>query len=70
MNRGCFSRRPISPRQTREASLKKGAAPVILFNGESIVRLMIERGVGVERTPLYAYQDVVEELMDADSEQE
>jgi restriction system protein len=28
--------------------------PVILYNGESIVDIMIEKGLGVERVPLYA----------------
>ena len=41
--------------EARDASLKKGAVPVILLNGESIVDLMIEKGLGVERVPLYAY---------------
>jgi len=39
----------------RDASLKQGATPIILLNGESIVNLMIEKGLGVERVPLYAY---------------
>jgi restriction system protein len=41
----------------RDASLKAGAVPVILLNGESIVNLMIEKGLGVERVPLYAYYE-------------
>jgi len=51
--------------QARDASLKKGAVPVILLNGESIVDLMIQKGIGVERVPLYMYyerpSDFVEE---------
>lgn len=43
--------------QARDASLKKGAVPIILLNGESIVNLMIEKGLGVERVPLYRYYD-------------
>jgi restriction system protein len=43
--------------QAREASLKKGAVPVILLNGEGIVDLMIEKGLGVSRTPLYVYEE-------------
>jgi restriction system protein len=39
----------------RDASLRRGAVPVILLNGESIITLMIEKGFGVERVPLYAY---------------
>lgn len=41
--------------QARSVSLKKGAVPIILLNGESIVNLMIEKGIGVERMPLYLY---------------
>jgi len=51
--------------QAREASLKKGAVPIILLNGKSIVDLMIQKEIGVERTPLYMYyerpSDFVEE---------
>jgi restriction system protein len=39
----------------RDASLKKGATPVILLNGESIVNLMIQKELGVERVPAYLY---------------
>lgn len=41
----------------KDASLKKGAVPIILLNGESIVNLMIEKGFGVKRVPLYAYYE-------------
>lgn len=46
----------------RDASLKPGAVPVILLNGESIVDLMIEKGLGVQREPLYAYHERFDEL--------
>jgi len=39
--------------KAREASLKKGAVPIILLNGKGIVDLMIQKGIGVERVPLY-----------------
>ena len=41
----------------RNASLRAGAAPIILLNGESIVDLMIEKGLGVKRDPLYVYYE-------------
>ena len=51
--------------QAREASLKSGAVPIILLNGESIVDLMIQKGIGVKRIPIYMYfehpADFVEE---------
>lgn len=43
--------------EARDASLKKGAVPIILLNGESIVNLMIEKGLGVQREPLYRYYE-------------
>lgn len=41
--------------QARDVSLKKGAVPVILYNGKSIIDLMIDKGIGVNRVPLYRY---------------
>lgn len=38
------------------ASLKKGAVPIILLNGQVIVDLMIQKGLGVERKPIYLYE--------------
>jgi restriction system protein len=43
--------------------LKKGAVPIILLNGESIVSLMIEKGLGVSRIPLYIYEERPDELV-------
>jgi len=43
--------------QAREASLKKGAVPIILLNGVSIVNLMMQKGIGVERVPLYLHYE-------------
>jgi restriction system protein len=50
----------------RGASLKKGAVPVILLNGENIVRLMIEKGIGVKRTVLHSYLDQLDEILERD----
>lgn len=38
----------------RDASLKRGAVPIILLNGDSIVELMMDKGLGVQRVPLCA----------------
>jgi restriction system protein len=51
-------------KEARDASLKRGAAPIVLLNGEGIVRLMIEKGIGVRRTALFAYSDVLDELIE------
>lgn len=46
----------------KEASIKKGAVPVILLNGESIVDLMIEKEFGVRTKPLQIYEDQVDQI--------
>lgn len=51
-----FTTSDFSP-EARGISFKKGAVPVILINGEGIVDLMIEKGFGVERVPLYRYYE-------------
>jgi restriction system protein len=45
-----------------EASIKKGAVPVILLNGESIVDLMIEKEFGVQKKPLQIYEDQLDAI--------
>jgi len=50
----------------KEVSIKKGAVPIILLNGESIVDLMIEKEFGVQRKPLEIYHDQVESLFSDD----
>lgn len=52
----------------RDASLKKGAVPIILLNGEGIVNLMVEKELGVERVPLYVYYARPGDLTQADEE--
>ncbi len=49
--------------QARDASLKRSAVPIILLNGESIVDLMIEKQLGVSRTPLYVYEERPDDLV-------
>jgi hypothetical protein len=44
------------------------AVPVLLFNGESIVDIMIEKGLGVERQPLYAYYERPGDFSDIEEE--
>lgn len=39
-----------------EASYKKGAITILLLDGEAITELMIERGIGVVRQPVYLYE--------------
>jgi restriction system protein len=39
-----------------EASYKKGAITILLLDGGAITELMIERGIGVVKQPLYLYE--------------
>lgn len=50
----------------REASIKKGAVPIILLNGESIVDLMIDKEFGVQKRPLQVYEEDVEGIFGDD----
>jgi len=52
----------------KDASLKRGAVPIILLNGDSIVDLMIEKELGVERVPLYIYRERVGDFMTDEEE--
>jgi len=40
------------------ASIKKGAVPIILIDGEELVRIMVEKGIGVTRRPLFLYEEI------------
>lgn len=42
--------------QAKEASIRKGAVPVILLNGSSIVDIMIDKELGVRAQPIQIYQ--------------
>jgi restriction system protein len=39
------------------ASIKKGAVPVVLIEGEQLVDIMIEKGFGVAKRPLVLYEE-------------
>lgn len=42
--------------QAKEASIRRGAVPIILLNGTSIVELMIARELGVRSRPVQLFQ--------------
>lgn len=46
----------------KNASIKKGAVPIVLLDGESIVDLMIDKEFGVQRKPLELYFEQVDRL--------
>jgi restriction system protein len=39
-----------------EASYRKGAISILLLDGDAVVELMLERGLGVAKQPLYLYE--------------
>jgi restriction system protein len=49
-------------KEATQASIKKGAVPVILINGEGIVDLMIEKEFGVQKRPLQIYEDELDTI--------
>lgn len=46
------------------ASLKKGAVPVMLIDGDSIAQLMIDKQFGVRRRPIEIYEDQIDSLFE------
>ena len=43
-------------KEATEASYKKGAITILLLDGGAIAELMIDRGIGVVKQPLYLYE--------------
>jgi restriction system protein len=54
-------------REAIQASYKKGAITILLLDAAAIADLLVERGLGVRRLPLYMY-DIDEEFFDLDEE--
>lgn len=50
--------------EAQETSIRKGAAPIVLLDGDAIVRLMVEKGLGVQRRPIEIYEDQIEALFE------
>lgn len=46
------------------ARQRLGAAPVILFGGQQLIQIMIEKGIGVRSRPVEIYEDQVENLFE------
>jgi restriction endonuclease Mrr len=53
-------------KRAQEESLKPGAAPVFLFEGDQIVDIMMEKEVGVRRRPVEIYEDQIELLFETE----
>jgi len=54
-------------RDAKEASYRKGAITILLLDGAAIAELLLERGLGVRRVPLYMYE-VDEEFFNIEEE--
>lgn len=61
---GYFFTTSTFTKRAQEESVKVGAAPVILFAGEQIVDIMIEKGIGIRRRPVETYEDQLDELFE------
>ena len=48
-----------------ESSYRKGAISILLLDGDAIVELMLERGIGVVKQPVYLYE-IASEFFDFD----
>lgn len=55
-------------KEATEASIRKGAVPIILLNGDSIVDLMINKEIGVQKKPLQVYEDQIDSIFGDDTE--
>jgi restriction system protein len=61
---GYFFTTSTFTKPAQQESIKMGAAPIILFEGEQIVEIMIEKGVGIKRRPVEIYEDQLEQLFE------
>jgi restriction system protein len=49
-------------RDAEEAAVRIAAPPVVLFNGQAIVQLMVDKGLGIRRRPVEVFEDQLETL--------
>ncbi len=54
-------------KEAKDASFKKGAITILLLDGAAIADILVERGLGVRKVPLYIY-DVDDEFFDIDED--
>lgn len=53
---GVFMTTSRFSREAQAASYKKGAITILLLDGEAVADLMIDKGIGVTRHPVYLYE--------------
>jgi restriction system protein len=61
---GYFFTTSTFSRPAQAEAVRIGAAPIILFAGEDIVQIMIDKGIGVKPRPVVVYEDQVEDLFE------
>jgi Restriction endonuclease len=54
-------------KDAKEASYRKGAITILLLDGPAIADLLVERGLGVRKLPLFLF-DIDEEFFDLEDE--
>lgn len=52
-DQGIFLTTSTFTKEASEVSVKPGAVPIILIDGEKMVELMMQQGIGVSKKPLY-----------------
>jgi restriction system protein len=50
--------------QAKDISFQQGAVPIVLINGEGIVEIMLDKGFGIKKKPLYLYFDNLSDFME------
>lgn len=55
-------------KDAQDASYKKGAITILLLDGEALAELMLDRGIGIVRQPVYLYE-VVSEFFQFDEDE-
>lgn len=61
---GYFFTTSTFTKAAQEQSIKSGAAPVILFDGDQVVRIMIEKGIGIRARAVEIYEDQIANLFE------
>jgi restriction system protein len=54
-------------KEAEQSSYKKGAISILLLDGQAIAELMLDRGIGVVKQPVFLYE-VVSEFFDFDGD--
>jgi restriction system protein len=61
---GYFFTTSTFSRPAQKESIQAGAVSVILFEGEQIVDIMIDKGIGIKRRPIELYEDELDQLFE------